>query len=73
MCIRYRATNILFALSDDQKKYGVISVSTGNHGKGVAFASSLLGIKSTIYMSTMVPKYRKEAIEALGANVKIYG
>ena len=67
------ATNKLLALSDEQKKNGVIAVSTGNHGKGVAFASSLLGIKSTIYMSTMVPKYRKEAIEALGANVKIYG
>ena len=67
------ATNKLLALSDEQKKNGVIAVSTGNHGKGVAFASSLLGIKSTIYMSTMVPKYRKEAIEALGANVVIYG
>jgi len=67
------ATNKLLALSNEQKKNGVIAVSTGNHGKGVAFASSLLGIKSTIYMSTMVPKYRKEAIEALGANVKIYG
>ncbi len=67
------ATNKLLALSDEQKKRGVIAVSTGNHGKGVAFASSLLGIKSTIYMSKMVPHYRKEAIEALGANVEIYG
>ena len=67
------ATNKLLALSDEEKKRGVIAVSTGNHGKGVAFASSLLGINSTIYMSTMVPQYRKEAIEALGANVEIYG
>ena len=67
------ATNKLLALSDEQKKKGVIAVSTGNHGKGVAFASSLLGVKATIYMSRMVPKYRKEAIEALGANVEIYG
>ena len=67
------ATNKLLALSDEQKKKGVIAVSTGNHGKGVAFASSVLGIQSTIFMSTMVPKYRKEAIEALGANVEIYG
>ena len=64
------ATNKLLALSDEQKNRGVIAVSTGNHGKGVAYASSLLGIKSTIYMSTMVPQYRNEA---LGANVEIYG
>jgi threonine dehydratase len=51
----------------------VIAVSTGNHGKGVAYAASLLGVKSTIYMSSMVPEYRKLAIEALGANVEIVG
>ncbi len=67
------ALNKLLSLSEEQKKMGVIAVSTGNHGKGVAYASSLLGIKSTIYMSSMVPQYRKDAIEALGAEVKIVG
>ena len=59
--------------SDLQKQKGVIAVSTGNHGKGVAYAASVLGIKSTIYMSSMVPQHRKEAIEALGAKVEIIG
>ena len=67
------ALNKLLSLSDEQKNKGVIAVSTGNHGKGVAYASSLLGINSTIYMSSMVPQYRKEAIESLGANVEIVG
>ena len=67
------ALNKLLSLSDEKKNNGVIAVSTGNHGKGVAYASSLLGIKSTIYMSSMVPKYRKEAIQALGAKVEIVG
>ena len=67
------ALNKLLSLSKEQKKKGVIAVSTGNHGKGVAYASSLLGIKSTIYMSSMVPEYRKLAIEAFGANVEIIG
>ena len=65
--------NKLLSLSEEQKTRGVIAVSTGNHGKGVAYASSLLGIKSTIYMSSMVPQYRKEAIESLGAKVEIIG
>ena len=68
MCIRDR-----LSLSDHEKSKGVIAVSTGNHGKGVAYAASLLGVKSTIYMSSMVPEYRKLAIEALGANVEIIG
>ena len=67
------ALNKLLSLSDHEKSKGVIAVSTGNHGKGVAYAASLLGVKSTIYMSSMVPEYRKLAIEALGANVEIVG
>ena len=67
------AANKLLSLSKDQKQKGVIAVSTGNHGKGVAYAANILGIKSTIFMSSMVPQFRKEAIEALGAKVKIVG
>jgi threonine dehydratase len=67
------ATNKLLSLSENQKQKGVIAVSTGNHGKGVAYAANILGIKSTIFMSSMVPQFRKEAIEALGAKVKIVG
>ena len=67
------AVNKLLSLSEDDKNKGVIAVSTGNHGKGVAYASKVLGIQSTIYMSSMVPEYRKEAIEKLGAKVEIIG
>ena len=67
------ALNKLLSLSKEQKNKGVVACSTGNHGKGVAYAANVLGIKSTIYMSTMVPQYRKEAIEALGAKVEIVG
>ena len=67
------ATNKLLSLNDDQKKKGVIAVSTGNHGKGVAYASKQLGIQSIIFMSNMVPLHRRKAIEALGAKVEIIG
>ena len=42
------AANKLLSLNKDQKQKGVIAVSTGNHGKGVAYAANILGIKSTI-------------------------
>ena len=38
------AINKLLSLSDNQKKKGVVAVSTGNHGKGVAHAAKILGI-----------------------------
>ena len=67
------AINKLLSLNKAQKQKGVIAVSTGNHGKGVAYAAKILGIKSTIFMSSMVPLFRKKAIEALGAKVEIVG
>ena len=67
------AFNKLLSLSVNQKNKGVVAVSTGNHGKGVAYAAKKLGIKSTIFMSDLVPTYRRSAIEAFGAEVIITG
>ena len=44
------AINKLLSLTDEQKKRGVIAVSTGNHGKGVTYAAKKLGIKSKIFI-----------------------
>jgi threonine dehydratase len=67
------AINKLLSLNNEQKKRGVVAVSTGNHGKGVAYASKQLNIKSTIFMSSMVPDHRREAIKSLGARIEIVG
>ena len=67
------AINKLLSLNEIQKEKGVIAVSTGNHGKGVAYAAKKLGIKSKIFMSKLVPSFRLEAIKAIGANVEIIG
>ena len=67
------AMNKLLSLSEEKKKKGVIAVSTGNHGKGVAYAAKLLGIKSKIFMSSLVPRHRCDAIKSLGALVEVVG
>lgn len=67
------ATNALLNLSDESKSRGVIAVSTGNHGRGVAFAAKALGIKCAVYMSELVPEVKVDAIRKLGAEVVIAG
>ena len=67
------STNKLLNLSKKDRERGVVAISTGNHGKGVAYAANKLGIKATIFMSKLVPKDRLEAIKKLGATVKIIG
>jgi threonine dehydratase len=52
---------------------GVTCCSTGNHGRGVAFAAARRGIKAVICMSSLVPQAKVEGIRALGADVRIVG
>lgn len=52
---------------------GVTCCSTGNHGRGVAYAAALRGIPAVICMSSLVPQTKVQGIKALGAEVRICG
>ncbi|MGL3827155.1 pyridoxal-phosphate dependent enzyme [Candidatus Pelagibacter communis] len=65
------AMNAVLNLSDQYK--GVTCCSTGNHGKGVAFAAQKQNKKAVICMSENVPMNKVEGIKQLGAEVKIEG
>jgi len=67
------AANKILSLSDQEKKSGVITFSTGNHGKAVAYVAGQAGIKSVVCLSEHVAAYRAEMIRALGAEVSIKG
>lgn len=67
------ASNALLSLSDEARNAGVIAVSSGNHGRGVAYAATKLGTKCVIYMSSLVPDVKVDAIRDLGAEVVITG
>jgi threonine dehydratase len=65
------AMNALAALPEDVA--GVTCCSTGNHGRGVAYAAARRGIRAVVCMSTLVPKAKVDGIRALGAEVRIVG
>ena len=44
------AMNKMLSLSEEELGRGIIAVSSGNHGKGVAYASKMLGVKATIVL-----------------------
>ena len=56
-----------------QEIFGVTCCSTGNHGRGVAYAAKKRGIKAVIFMSKLVPRVKIEAVESLGAEVRLVG
>jgi threonine dehydratase len=67
------ATNAVLALTAEERARGVVGVSTGNHGRGLAYAARQAGVRCVICMSSLVPQNKIDGIEALGAEVRIVG
>ena len=59
-------------LSEDERRRGVVGVSSGNHAQGVAWAARRLGIPATIVMPTDAPLVKLANTRALGAEVVLY-
>ena len=67
------AYNKIASLSEDERKRGVISYSSGNHAQGVAYAARALGVKAVIVMPNNAPAIKREATAALGAEIVLVG
>jgi threonine dehydratase len=67
------AYNKIAQLSDDERRRGVITYSSGNHAQGVAYAARALGAKAVIVMPSNAPEVKKQATAALGAEIVTVG
>ncbi|WP_372572579.1 hydroxyectoine utilization dehydratase EutB [Ruegeria jejuensis] len=67
------ATNAVLSLTPEQRESGVVGVSTGNHGRGLAYACAQAGVRCIIAMSELVPQNKVDGIRAHGAEVRIVG
>ena len=63
------AYNAVASLSDEQRRRGVITYSSGNHGQGVAYAARAFGIPAVIVMPANAPEIKRKATSALGAQI----
>ncbi len=67
------AINAALCLDDDARAAGIVAVSSGNHGRGLAYAGRKLGFRAIICVSSLVPAVKVEAMRKLGAEVRIIG
>lgn len=67
------ASNAVASLSAAEKARGVVAASTGNHGRALAHAAKLEGMRAVICMSRLVPGNKLDEIRRLGAEVRIIG
>jgi threonine dehydratase len=63
------AYNKISQLSEDERRRGVITYSSGNHAQGVAYAARAVGAKAVIVMPSNAPEVKKQATRALGAEI----
>jgi threonine dehydratase len=61
--------NLISQLSPEERKQGVITASTGNHGQSIAYASRLFGVKAVVCVQKGANPDKVEAIRNLGAEI----
>lgn len=67
------AYNKIASLSEQERRRGVITYSSGNHGQGVAYAARALGVKAIVVMPNNAPAMKREATSGLGAEIILVG
>ena len=71
---KYRgATNKLLSLSDDERRRGVVTASSGNHGSAVAYLMRKFGIKGEIYVPETVSLAKVGTMQLLGVEPVVHG
>ncbi|MDH5403764.1 MAG: pyridoxal-phosphate dependent enzyme [Candidatus Heimdallarchaeota archaeon] len=63
------AYNAIYNLSEENKKNGIITHSSGNHAQAVALVGKLLSIDTTIVMPKNAPLVKIQATKQYGAEV----
>jgi len=67
------AANKILSLTEQERQKGVITCSSGNHGKAVAYAAKITDTKAVICLPQWVPKTKIEAMKLYGAEVVVFG
>jgi threonine dehydratase len=66
------ATNAIQQLTQAQRRAGVVTHSSGNHGPAVACAAAAVGAHATIFMPADAPRVKQEATARWGGEIRHY-
>ena len=65
--------NLLSQLPDDERRGGVITASTGNHGQSIAYAARLFGVRAIVCVPEGANPVKVRSIRGLGAEIVTHG
>ena len=67
------AVNKLLSLPKEQRRKGVVSASTGNHGAAVAYSAQKLDVSCSIFVPKDASAAKLQNIKNYGAKIEVYG
>lgn len=67
------AFHFVASLGPETRRAGVVTYSSGNHARAVAWTARRFGIPATVVMPIDAPSIKREAVEVLGARVELCG
>src|SRR5262245_49366940 len=65
--------NLVSQLSEDERRRGVITASTGNHGQSIAYASRLFGVRAIICVPERANPTKIGSVRGLGGEIVEHG
>jgi threonine dehydratase len=61
--------NLVRAMPPEERRRGIVTASTGNHGQSIAYASQLAGVQCTVFVPEGNNPEKNAAMRAFGATV----
>ncbi|HEY6148994.1 MAG TPA: threonine/serine dehydratase [Gaiellaceae bacterium] len=65
--------NLVSQLSEDERRSGVATASTGNHGQSIAFAAGRFGVRAVVCVPEGANPVKLAAMKRLGAELVVHG
>jgi threonine dehydratase len=67
------AANKVLSLKKEAQQRGIIAISSGNHGRALAYVARSLGLRAVVCIAETVPANKQDSIRGLGAEVVVHG
>src|SRR5437016_13826174 len=65
--------NLVSQLSEEERRRGLITASTGNHGQSIAYAARLFGVRAIVCVPEQLNPVKAKSMQALGAELVVHG
>lgn len=64
---------LMSGLTESERRRGVVTASSGNHGQSIAYSARLFGARAVVYVPVGANPFKVASMRSLGAEVRLHG